>query len=123
MFAKFPFCNFPGASASACRYLVCFLRLQMETFRHYLFCGNSPGELGYFSDCRFFTIGVAFCWERTENVLSRRGALCLASVRHAAVTWLVGPIPSLRVRRFSLLPNGGNQRRRLRGVVGFRTEA
>jgi|SRR6266851_10253435 len=40
----------------------------------------------------------------------------------SAIPWLVCPIRSLRFTRFSLLPNGGNRRRLLRGVVGFQAE-
>src|SRR6266480_1069886 len=108
MFAKFPFWNFPEASASACRYLVCFLRLPNGNLPALTVVGNPPGELRYFPACRFFTIDVASFVGNVRRTF--RGTLCLASVRHAAVLWLVCSRPALRFTRFSLLANGGNQR-------------
>jgi hypothetical protein len=88
--------------------------VRMATFRALTVVGSSPhGRLGYFSDCRFFTIDVA--WERTQGP-SSLGAL-------SAALWLDCPRRSLRFTRFSLLPNDGNPRRLLRGVVGFSAEA
>ncbi len=57
-----------------------------------------------------------------ERSFVAQGTPSLVSPQHSAVRWAVCPGPWLRLTRFLVLPNGGNQRRLLRGVVGIPAE-